>query len=204
MASENTKYLVWSKGSPLIATTTANPTIIEPTEIMIRLKAIAINPADCKMIDQGHRVTSWPLVPGLDGAGVVEAVGDNVKNFAIGDEVLAIFAAGDRGGSYQTFAVVQERMVAKKPTTWSFEDAATLGCVVLSSLHVCYPFLICLASGLFLWRTCMHRTKVLSCVQSVLLYGRDIARNRLEYFATIPQRWANSWLYTVFRSDPGW
>ncbi|KAK9317525.1 hypothetical protein V1524DRAFT_423220 [Lipomyces starkeyi] len=51
---------------------------------MIRLKAIAINPAVCKMIGQGHRVASWPLVPGLDGAGVVEAVGDNVKNFAFG------------------------------------------------------------------------------------------------------------------------
>ena len=162
MASENTKYLVRGKGSPLVATTTAKPTIVEPTEVMIRLKAIAINPADCKMIDQGHRVTSWPLVPGLDGAGVVEAVGDDVKNFAFGDEVLALFAVGDRGGSYQNFAVVQEMMVAKKPKTWSFEDAATLGCVV--PLHVYSPFFICLASGLFLGRTCMRRTNVLSCV----------------------------------------
>ena len=60
-----------------------------------------------------------------------------------------MFSAGDRGGSYQNFAVVQELMVAKKPTAWSFEDAATLGCVVLLSLHVCAPFLICLTSGSF-------------------------------------------------------
>ncbi|KAI9727390.1 MAG: hypothetical protein M1834_008461 [Cirrosporium novae-zelandiae] len=144
MASKNTKYLVWGKGCPLVATTTAKPTIIEPTEVMICLKAIAINPADCKMVDQGRRVTSWPLVPGLDGSGVVEAIGDNVKNFALGDEVLALFAAGDRGGSYQNFAVVQEMMVAKKPTTWSFEDAATLGCVVPFFLHVAIPFLFAL------------------------------------------------------------
>ena len=138
MASKNTKYLVREKGSPLVATTTAKPTIIEPTDVVIRLQAIAINPADCKMIDQGHRVTSWPLVPGLDGAGIVEAVGDDVKNFALGDEVLAMFVAGDRGGSYQNFAVVQAMMVAKKPTTWSFEYAATLGYVVLFfwALHV--------------------------------------------------------------------
>jgi NADPH:quinone reductase-like Zn-dependent oxidoreductase len=127
MASTNIKYLVRSQGGHLVATTTAKPTIIEPTEVMIRLKAIAINPADWKMIDQGHRVTSWPLVPGLDGAGVVEAVGDKVKNFAFGDEVLATFMPGDRGGSYQKFAVVEETMVAKKPTTWSFDEAATLG-----------------------------------------------------------------------------
>ena len=131
MASSNTKYVVREKGSPLVATTTAKPTIIEPTEVMICLKAIAINPADCKMIYQGHRVTSWPFVPGLDGAGVVEAVGDEVKNFAVGDQVLAMFTASDRAGSYQNFAVVEEMMVAKKPITWSFEDAATLACVVL-------------------------------------------------------------------------
>lgn len=132
MAFQNTKLLVHGKGSPLIATTAAKPTINGPNEVMIRVKAIAINPADCKMIDQGHRVTSWPLVPGLDGAGVVEAVGDNVKNFTIGDEVLAMFTAGDRGGSFQNFGVVEESMVAKMQSTWTFEDASTLGCVALS------------------------------------------------------------------------
>lgn len=110
--------------------TTTKPTILDPTEILIRLKAIAINPADCKMIDQGHRITSWPLVPGLDGAGIVEAVGTDVNDFGLGDRVLALFTPGNRGGSYQTFAVVQERTVAKIPTTWSFEDAATLGYVL--------------------------------------------------------------------------
>ena len=133
MASENIKYLVRAKGSPFVATPTPKPTLVAPTEVMIRLKAIAINPADCKMIDQGHRGTSWPLVPGLDGAGFVEAVGNDVKNFAVGDGALAMFTAGYRAGSFQNFAVVEEVMVAKKPTTWSFEEAATLGCVVLAS-----------------------------------------------------------------------
>jgi NADPH:quinone reductase-like Zn-dependent oxidoreductase len=143
MASENTKLIVRRQGSPLEATTTTKPTIIEPDEVMILLKAIAINPADCKMIDQGHRVTSWPLVPGLDGAGVVEAVGADVKNFAPGDEVLAMFTVGDRGGAFQKFAVVQEMTVAKKPTTWSFEDAATLGYVVFYFPFLLLPFFVC-------------------------------------------------------------
>ena len=110
----------------MVPTLATKPGSIEPTAVMISLKVIAINPADIKMIDQGHRVTSWPLVAGLDGAGVIEAVGDKVKDFAVGDEVLAMFASGDRGGSFQEFAVIQETMVAKKPATWSFEDAATL------------------------------------------------------------------------------
>jgi NADPH:quinone reductase-like Zn-dependent oxidoreductase len=129
MASQNIKYLVRATGSRLERTIAPRPTILEPTEVIIRLKAIAINPADCKMIDLGHRVNSWPLVPGLDGAGVVEAVGDTVKNFAVGDEVLAMFFPGDRNASFQNLAVVRETMVAKKPATWSFENAATLGYV---------------------------------------------------------------------------
>lgn len=63
---------------------------------------------------------------GLDGARVIEAVGDKLKNFAVGDEVLAMFASGDRGGSFRESAVIQETMVAKTPATWSFDDSSTL------------------------------------------------------------------------------
>lgn len=137
MASENTKYSVSGIGCPLQAIATSKPNDVAPDEVMIRLKDIAINPADCKMIDYGHRVTSWPIVPGLDGAGVVEFVGHNVKNFERGDEVLAAFSTGDRSGSYQTFAIVPEMMVAKKPNAWSFEEAATVGCVHVSFIARC-------------------------------------------------------------------
>ncbi|KIN05009.1 hypothetical protein OIDMADRAFT_142790 [Oidiodendron maius Zn] len=134
MPPQNIKYLARGVGARLEATVSPKPTILEPTEVIIRLRAIAINPADCKMIDLGHRVTSWPRVPGLDGAGVIEDVGDRVKNFAVGDEVLAMFFPGDRNASFQSFAVVQETMLAKKPATWSFENAATLGVCYLTGI----------------------------------------------------------------------
>ena len=100
------------------------------------------------MIDQVLRIASWPLVPGMDGAGVGEDVGQDVKDFAIGDEVLAQFTPGDRAGSYQKFPVVDETMVAKKPKSWSFEDAATLGCVFsfLPSSLPPLPYLLYLRS----------------------------------------------------------
>ncbi|KAF2180868.1 GroES-like protein [Zopfia rhizophila CBS 207.26] len=126
MAEENVKYIVQAKGRPLEAATSPKPTKLQPSEIMIRLKAVAINPADVKMIDDGHRVASYPFVAGLDGAGIIEAVGDEVKNFNVGEEVLGWFAANDRGGSFQRFAVVDEWKVARKPESWSFEEAATL------------------------------------------------------------------------------
>ncbi|KAL3417146.1 hypothetical protein PVAG01_11146 [Phlyctema vagabunda] len=148
MASENTRLLVLEKAGRLMTTSSAKPTTLEPNEVMIRLNTVAINPADTKMIDQGHRVTSWPLVPGLDGAGVIEAVGDHVKDFAPGDGVLAMFTPGDRGAAFQNFAVVSDGMVAKKPKAWSFQGAATLGVCYLTAvvalgigLRVSLPFL---------------------------------------------------------------
>jgi NADPH:quinone reductase-like Zn-dependent oxidoreductase len=131
--AENIRYIVRAKGLPLEANSSGRPTIANPTEVVIRLKAIALNPADYKMASQGHRVTSWPLVPGMDGAGIVEAVGSGVEKFAVGDEVLALFTPGDRGASYQNFAVVPESNVAKKPSTWSFAEAATLAYVFFLS-----------------------------------------------------------------------
>lgn len=121
------KYVARDKGRPLEAAITTKPTIRDAEEILIRLKAIAINPADFKMIDQGHRVTGWPFVPGLDGAGIVEEIGSGVKRVGLGDKVLALFTPGDRAASYQEYAVLKEANVARIPGTWTLEQASTLG-----------------------------------------------------------------------------
>ncbi|KAJ5698033.1 hypothetical protein N7462_000038 [Penicillium macrosclerotiorum] len=134
MVFPNTKYLVTERGGALQATRATMSDTLEPNEVVIRLKAVAINPADHKMIDQGHRVAAWPLVPGHDGAGVIEKVGDQVDNFAIGDRVLALFTPGDRSASFQERAVVQERNVAKIPQEWSFEEASTMGTCYLTGI----------------------------------------------------------------------
>lgn len=132
MASHFVKYLARQKGSTLEATIAPKPSVLHPTEVLIRVKAVAINPADYKMIDQGHRVTNWPLVPGLDGAGVIEQVGDEVEDLMIGDRVLAFFTPGDRSGSFQEHAVLQKEEVARFPATWSPEEASTLGFVTIN------------------------------------------------------------------------
>lgn len=130
MSLNYTKYLVRQRGGPLEAIIVPKPLVLQPTEVLIRVKAVAINPADYKMIDQAHRVTSWPLVPGLDGAGLVEQAGDKAGDFRVGDRVIALFTPGDSSGSYQEYAVAQGKDVAKLPATWSLEEAATLGFVM--------------------------------------------------------------------------
>ena len=66
----------------------------EPTghDLLVAIKAIAVNPVDYKVRAPKGTVESSPKVLGWDAAGVVEAVGPNVTLFKPGDEV---FYAGD-------------------------------------------------------------------------------------------------------------
>ena len=126
----NTQYVALQRGGPLKAIQAPVPKA-GTNDVVIRLRAAAINPADVKMIDQGQRGTQYPLISGFDGAGIVESIGSAVTRFAAGDEVLATFSPGgsERGGSFQTHAAVEETKVASKPTSWSFEEAASTGLV---------------------------------------------------------------------------
>ncbi|MFF7006542.1 zinc-binding alcohol dehydrogenase family protein [Streptomyces fimicarius] len=95
-----------------------------PRDLLVRVEAIAVNPVDHKVrtnSDPGGE----PKVLGWDAAGVVVAVGDAVTEFETGDEV---FYAGaiDRPGANARFHAVDERIVARKPTTLSFTEAAAL------------------------------------------------------------------------------
>ena len=61
----------------------------DPDRVVIRNKAVAINPVDWKIQDYGAFVKVWPNVLGTDVAGDVVEVGENVKNFKKGDRVAA-------------------------------------------------------------------------------------------------------------------
>lgn len=99
-----------------------------PGEILVRNKAIAINPVDAKIRAAG----TWtgvqpPFIPGYDASGVVAAVGPGVRDFKEGDEVFytpEIF--GNKHGTYAEYTVVPAAIVAHKPTNLSFEEAAAI------------------------------------------------------------------------------
>ena len=60
-----------------------------PDQVVIKNKAIAINPVDWKVQDTGFFIKNWPVVLGCDVAGDIVEVGDNVKKFKKGDRVAA-------------------------------------------------------------------------------------------------------------------
>jgi NADPH:quinone reductase len=94
-------------------------------DILVAVKAVAINPVDVKVRRPKDQVEKAPRVIGYDAAGVVEAVGPDVTLFKVGDEV---YYAGDitRSGTNQEFHLVDERIVGRKPKTLSFAEAAAL------------------------------------------------------------------------------
>ncbi|MFG2830790.1 NADP-dependent oxidoreductase [Streptomyces sp. NPDC048434] len=93
-----------------------------PGQVRIRVRAASVNPLDLK-IRSGLMAKAaparFPVVPGLDAAGVVDAVGEGAVA-AVGDEVLGAAV----GGSYAEYALL-ERPVAR-PRALSWEVAASL------------------------------------------------------------------------------
>jgi len=94
-------------------------------DILVEVKAIAVNPVDVKVRAPKDTVEKKPRVLGWDAAGVVRAVGAEVSRFKAGDRV---FYAGDitRPGSNSEFQLVDERIVGNMPQSLSFEQAAAL------------------------------------------------------------------------------
>ncbi|MFC4235554.1 zinc-binding alcohol dehydrogenase family protein [Thalassospira xianhensis] len=96
----------------------------EGRDILVRVKGVAVNPVDFK-VRRGKADDGNFKILGWDAAGVVEAVGEDVTLFRPGDEV---WYAGDvtRSGSNTQFQLVDERIVAPKPKSLGFADAAAL------------------------------------------------------------------------------
>ncbi len=58
-----------------------------PGELLVDVKATALNPVDWKVHDHGYFISEWPAILGSDAAGVVKEIGEGVTGFAVGDRV---------------------------------------------------------------------------------------------------------------------
>jgi zinc-binding alcohol dehydrogenase family protein len=100
-----------------------------PRDLRVRVEAVGINPIDTKLrqgpAERGADGEPLPRVLGWDGAGTVEAVGEAVQRFRVGD---AVMFAGDitRPGCCAEAVLVDERIVGPKPENLSMAEAAAL------------------------------------------------------------------------------
>lgn len=94
-------------------------------EVLVRVHAAGVNPIDWK-VRQGLRKQflpmQFPYIPGMEIAGVVEEVGVGVTTLQIGQAVYG----RSKTGAYAEYAIAAEQMLAAKPHTVSFDEAATI------------------------------------------------------------------------------
>ncbi len=123
------KAIVYKQPGPitapnaLIELTTETPKL-GARDLLVAVKGVSVNPVDVK-VRAGFPVTAAFRILGYDAAGVVKAIGSDVRTFKVGDEV---FYAGDftRPGSNAELQAVDERIVGKKPQCLDFAEAAGL------------------------------------------------------------------------------
>lgn len=108
-----------------------------PNEVLIRVKAISINPVDVKTRAgkgiYGRLKSDSPLLIGWDVAGVVEQVGKKVNRFKAGDEVFGMVNFPGHGKAYSEYVIAPEDHLAIKPANLSFEEAAASTLVALTA-----------------------------------------------------------------------
>ena len=119
-----TRYLPISDPESFLDVTLPDP---RPAgrDILVEVEAVSVNPVDTKQRAPNPKVEAQPRVLGWDAAGTVTAVGPEVTLFRPGD---AVYYAGDisRPGSNSRLALVDERIVARKPGTMDFAQAAAI------------------------------------------------------------------------------
>ncbi|MGP5387126.1 NADP-dependent oxidoreductase [Brachybacterium tyrofermentans] len=110
-----------------------------PGSVVIRVERASVNPVDWKVMSgglDGLIETIFPVIPGWDVAGVVEAVGPDTPEFTPGDRV-ASYGRTDiiHGGTYAEFVALPATSVAAIPEGVDFDAAAGLPLVGLTALR---------------------------------------------------------------------
>ena len=114
-----------SHGGPEVLTfAEIAPPTPQADEILVRVRATALNRADL-LQRMGFYPNPFPTeceVPGMEFAGAVLAVGERVRQWKVGDEVMGIVS----GGAYAEQLVVHERQAMRIPLGVSIADAAAI------------------------------------------------------------------------------
>lgn len=80
-----------------------------------------------------------PAILGCDGAGIVQAIGEQVQRFRVGDPVYFCYGGiGQAQGNYAERVLVDERFVAAKPQSLSFAEAAAVPLVLITAWESLY------------------------------------------------------------------
>ena len=95
-----------------------------PGEVRVAVRAAGVNYADCVvrmgLYKSAREFVGWPITPGFEFAGIVDAVGEGVTDLPIGSRVFGV----TRFGGYDSHIVADPEYLFPLPEAWSFEGAA--------------------------------------------------------------------------------
>ena len=113
-----------------------DPTIKE-NDLLVEVKAVSVNPVDCKQRASRKAIEGEPVILGWDCAGKIVGKGGAAKGLNVGDEV---YYAGDlqRPGTDAELHAIDYRLVGKKPKNLSFVEAAALPLTTLTAYEALF------------------------------------------------------------------
>ncbi|WP_217558648.1 NADP-dependent oxidoreductase [Paenibacillus sp. GbtcB18] len=124
----------YGKNVPLVLTEQPTPTIGEH-DVLVKIHAASLNPIDFKIKEGKMKFLlnyKFPLILGNDFSGVVVKVGDRVNTFKPGDEVYGR-PRKNRIGTLAEFIAVHEEDIWLKPHNLTFEEAASIPLIGLTT-----------------------------------------------------------------------
>lgn len=115
--------------------------IAAPNEVVIKSKAISINPVDIKTrigksLYNELKQKYSPIIIGWDVSGVIESVGENVTQFKPGDEVFGMINFPGHGKAYAEYVSAPAGQIAKKPANITHEEAAAATLAALTAYQI--------------------------------------------------------------------
>ncbi|GAC1499249.1 MAG: NADP-dependent oxidoreductase [Candidatus Saccharimonadales bacterium] len=111
-----------------ISTEVNRPTL-SPGQVLVEVKAAAVNPFDLKVREgfmQDYIPLKLPAILGGDVAGIVDSMANDVSGFEIGQAVYGMANAANGHGSFAEFTPVSANQLANKPSSLDFNQASAL------------------------------------------------------------------------------
>ncbi|MGX7127464.1 NADP-dependent oxidoreductase [Enterococcus wangshanyuanii] len=116
---------------------------ISENDVLVKIVAASINPIDLKTQAGKMKMLlkyQMPLILGSDFSGVIVEVGSNISDFQKGDKVYSRVQK-DRIGTFAEYIAVDQTDIARKPTNLTFEEAASIPLVGLTSYQALYDIM---------------------------------------------------------------
>ncbi|MEM8508034.1 MAG: zinc-dependent alcohol dehydrogenase family protein [Bacteroidota bacterium] len=111
--------------------------ILENGQVLVKISASSINTVDTMIRNMGKELPFSPANPailGMDLAGTIEEIGEDVSDFSIGDEVYGcVGGLSDLQGTLAEYVAADSRLIAHKPKNLTMREAAALPLVGITA-----------------------------------------------------------------------